>query len=268
MHDLRTALSLLLGPLALVGWALIALNVLLWRQGASKAARWLCGLAAAVLLLSACPFIANQLQRRLEDEARAEARCAPPPKGAVIVVLASGIDRSTADVHDLLRLTEGSLRRTLAAVQLAQQVPDSVLVLSGGVGRQVREADLMRSFALSLGMPEGRLVEERESHNTHENAANVSALLRPLKDRPLYLVTSAMHMPRAAAVFWSADQRICPWPVDFQHREPEWADAVIPRVDSLQKTEESVREMLGYWVYRLRGHIDARKVAQARAGGA
>ena len=33
-------------------------------------------------------------------------------------------------------------------------------------------------------------------------------------------------------------------------------------------TEESVREMLGYWVYRLRGHIDPRKVAQARAGGA
>jgi uncharacterized SAM-binding protein YcdF (DUF218 family) len=266
VHDLRTALSLLLGPLALVSWALLALNVLLWRQRAGRAARWLCGTTTLLLLVAACPFVANQLQRRLEDEALAERRCPPPPPGSVLVVLADGIDRSTSDTHDLLRLSDGSLRRMLAAVRLAHQVPDSVLVLSGGVGRQVREADLMRSFALAMGIPEVRLVEERGSDNTHENALYAGAVLQRMNDRPAYLVTSAMHMPRAAAVFWSADQRICPWPVDFQHREPEWADAVIPRVDSLQKTEESVREMLGYWVYRLRGHIDARKVAQARVG--
>lgn len=264
MHEFRFIVFSLLEPFALACWVLLGLNALLWRQKVAATSRWLCSGITAFFMLAACPFVANQLQRQLEDQALVEAKCAPPPPGSVFVVLAGGIDRSTADKDDVLRLSNDSLRRMVAGVLIAETVPESVIVLSGGTGNRVREADLMRSLALTLGMPSARLLLERESRTTYENAVRVKALLVSMGDRPAYLVTSAMHMPRAAAVFRSQGLRICAYPVDFQHREPEWADAIIPRLDSMQKTKESLREMLAYWAYRVMGYIDApQRVASA-----
>jgi uncharacterized SAM-binding protein YcdF (DUF218 family) len=266
VSDVRFLFTTFLGPVALICWALIALAVLLWRARVPAAARWLCVAITAFVMVTGCPYVANKLLRRLEkDPDILRAQCAPPAPGSVLVVLAGGLDRAAADVGDLARLSEESFRRTVAGVRLAKEVPDSLLLMSGGLGGQVREADLMGTLAVALGMPESRLLLEREARSTYQNAMRLKPLIEGFKGRPVYLVTSAMHMRRAAAVFWSSGLNVCPLPVDFQFREPEGVDAVIPRVDSMLKTTESLHEMVGYLAYRARGYIHAGALERGRA---
>lgn len=256
MSGVRFLFTTFLGPVALICWALLVLCVLLWRARAPAGARWLCAGIAAFVMVTGCPYVANKLLRSLEkDRDIARAQCAPPPPGSVLVVLAGGLDRAAADAGDLGRLSEESFRRTVAGVRLAKEVPDSVLLLSGGLGGRVREADLMGTLAAALGMPAQRLVLEREARSTYQNAMRLKPMIEGFRGRPIYLVTSAAHMPRAAAVFWSSGQPVCPLPVDFQHREPEGVDAIVPRVDSMLKTTEALHEMVGYLAYRMRGYV-------------
>lgn len=266
MSGVRFLFTTFLGPIALICWALVALGVLLWRARAPAAARWLCVAITVFILVTGCPYVANRLLRSLEkDPDIVRAQCAPPPPGSVLVVLAGGLERAAADAGDLGRLSEESFRRTVAGVRLAKEVPDSVLLMSGGLGGRVREADLMGTLAVALGMPGSRLVLEREARSTYQNAVRLKPLLQGFQDRPVYLVTSAMHMRRAAAVFWSSGLQVCPLPVDFQFREPEGVDALIPRVDSMLKTTESLHEIVGYLAYRLRGYIHADALERGRA---
>lgn len=265
MEDIRFVARVLLEPLALVTWALLALNLLLWRQRAAASARWLCALATLFLAASACPFLANGVLALLERRAAAQADCARLPAGSVFIVLAGGIDRAAGNTEDIGHLSEDSYRRTISGVHLAEPVPDSRLVVSGGYGGHVREADLMRTLAQALGMPAGRITEDRDSHTTYGNAQQVKLLLAELPGRPAYLVTSAMHMPRALATFRSAGLQVRACPVDFRHAEPEGLDAIVPRVDALLKTSDAVREILAYLVYSIQGRIDAGAAAQQRA---
>lgn len=255
MEHFRSAATLLLEPLALMSWVMLALNLMLWRRADTALLRWLCGLATVVFMLSASPYAANELQGWLEDRARALATCPSPPPRTVFVVLAGGLNGIAEDASDFGRMKDVTFRRTVAAVRIARRVPNSLLVMSGGAGERTREADVMKSLGEALGVPRESIFVERESGTTFDNARWVIPIVASLGNRPVYLVTSAMHMRRAAAVFRSTGQNICPYPVDFQRAEPEWADAAVPRTIAMLKTVECVREFVAYLVYRLQGRI-------------
>ena len=99
------------------------------------------------------------------------------------------------------------------------------------------------------------MLVERRSHSTYGNASQLLPVLQSMGDRPIYLVTSAMHMRRAAAVFASMSEHACAWPVDFQRQEPEGAQAVVPRTTAMFKTAECLREIVAYIAYRIQGRI-------------
>ena len=76
--------------------------------------------------------------------------------------------------------------------------------------------------------------------------------------RDALLVTSAVHMPRAAAVFRSAGVEIVPSPTDFNAVDTEQPELLswIPDAASLAATTIAIKERLGTLSYRLRGWID------------
>jgi len=132
-----------------------------------------------------------------------------------------------------------------------------VLLLSGGgVPGGTSEAELMASMARDLGVPAERLSLERQSDTTFEQARNIGRLLGEKDQRPIYLVTSALHMPRALATFTASGLAVCALPVDFRRVYPDWYEFLVPQLTALAKTSDVAHEVLGYLAYLLTGKID------------
>src|SRR5690606_31208749 len=112
-----------------------------------------------------------------EDGDRAEG-CVEPSGASVFVVLAGGITGTTASEDDFERLKEGSLRRVFAAARLARRAPESTVVMSGGAGGSIREADLMAGLASRMGVAERRISIDRDSTSTYESALNLAPALQ------------------------------------------------------------------------------------------
>lgn len=246
------------GPVALFGWSLVALT-LLYARPLGFGRRWLGCLALTLIYFLCCsPIVANALLGWLEQRALVEARsCGAPPDNSVFIVLGGGVSGSPHNVHDYDRLQESSLRRLIAAVALAQKTPSSILLLSGGgIEGSVSQGHLMASMAQALGVPPQRLMVESQSATTYEEARNIRQLLGESDPRPKYLVTSAVHMPRALATFTSSGMKICALPVDFRQIVAPWYETLVPQLTALTKTSEVVHESLGYVFYLLTRKID------------
>jgi uncharacterized SAM-binding protein YcdF (DUF218 family) len=114
--------------------------------------------------------------------------------------------------------------------------------------------DLARGLALS-GVPGGDLRVESRSVNTHENARNSAAILKANGLSEVLLVTSAIHMRRAAACFRHEGIAVSPVPADDGHARLAVAPAWLPRRDALTLTARCLREYLALWVYHWRGWL-------------
>ena len=78
-----------------------------------------------------------------------------------------------------------------------------------------READYVRPLWESFGIARDRIVLERDSRNTVENAIMTKALVNPKPGERWLLVTSSWHMPRSVGVFRQAGFQVEPYPVDW-----------------------------------------------------
>ena len=177
------------------------------------------------------------------------------PRIGTIVVLSGGASAST-DLPTSSRLTQGSMKRVIEAVRLYRLMNKPTIVVSGGSGNpfvKVTEAEIMRELLLDLSIPAKRIRIEGKSRDTYENAGLVQKLR--LK-RPLILVTSASHMPRALSVFRALGMRPLPAPCDFRSK---WrvGDPMrfFPSTSSLAISTAAIYEYLGTGWYDLRGRL-------------
>lgn len=117
-----------------------------------------------------------------------------------------------------------------------------------------------------MGVPAGAITLERRSRNTYENAIETKKLLDAQGIERIILVTSAMHMPRAQAIFARQGFDVIPAATDFNVTQAEWdyyftPDPAIqvfnlfPSADALDWTMRAMKEYLGIIVYRLRGWL-------------
>lgn len=271
--------KLLIEPVALVWLGLLWLTVSLWfgRASVSKKQR----MASVVLLLSfwfvASPFGANALVWSLERNYRSAELCDGASADDTIVILGGGKKGSSAAPDEVEALMEATLVRTFAGLRLWQQLERKpAVVLSGGGYGDVREADLMALLAEQAGVPAEQLLLERESRSTRENAQGVRGLFERKFDGKLdgkfeeklgeafsgtkelgaessriFLVTSAMHMPRARSTFTRFGFDVCPWPVDQRAFRPDFGGLWIPSIRPLQKSSMALHEFKGllwYWL--------------------
>jgi uncharacterized SAM-binding protein YcdF (DUF218 family) len=257
MTALGSLVSLVFDPVGLVFAALVAIAVSLWRKPSCRAAFFLSVTSALMLFVLGNPIVANHLLGLLETRAERLATCPLPGKGGIYVVLAGGIQGSIEDVQHYERLKDSSLRRVIPAVRLARQDIGSTVIMSGGIGDAIREADLMAAMAQDLGMPRERILVERESRSTAQSARLVMPMVKTPGERPVYLVSAAGHLPRAYATFQSAGLNICAYPVDFRRLHPPWTDGFLPRITALWKSIEALRELFSYAAYVMLGSISS-----------
>ncbi|MGB0722771.1 MAG: YdcF family protein [Gammaproteobacteria bacterium] len=115
--------------------------------------------------------------------------------------------RRVAVVLGLGLLPDGSppplLRRRVArgVEQVHNGTCDAVLLCGGWTSGPEPEADAMARLAREAGLAADRIILERHSTTTWENALFARAIVRELKLRRLTLVTDELHMRRALWCF-------------------------------------------------------------------
>lgn len=107
----------------------------------------------------------------------------------------------------------------------------------------------------SSGVPERALRVEAESTNTHENATDSATMLRAAGDTSVLLITSDIHMRRAAAAFRREGLRVSPVPVTERDTRLFDAPRWLPSRGALTLTARCLREYVALWAYGQRGWL-------------
>jgi uncharacterized SAM-binding protein YcdF (DUF218 family) len=254
-------LPLLVYPL---GLACLLILISFFLSGKKKWKTTVLIFSVAILWLGGNRWISASLARSLEW------RYIPSgdlPAADVIVVLGGGTEpglfpRPMAEVN-----SAGD--RVLYAARLYHNGKAPHLLLSGGYDSilETRPASpaLEMSQILELtGVPPEALWLEEKSTNTYENALYCAQILQEKGINRIILVTSALHMPRALALFEHQGLEVIPAPADFAITQQEWQNLLhpnlptllinlIPNASSLGQTTNALKEYIGIEVYRLKG---------------
>ena len=125
------------------------------------------------------------------------ARTDPNPARPYLVVLGAAV------YGDQPSLT--LVRRLEGALNYMNTYPDSVAIVSGGMGKgeTVTEAQAMHDWLLRHGIPEERILMEPKATSTRENLSCSFDLIRERGDEPdrnVAIVSSAYHLYRAKSM--------------------------------------------------------------------
>lgn len=226
----------------------------LWRGRVRAAMRWCAAVLAVLVSLTVFP-LGDLLLASLEDHYPAQ-----PDLSAAdgIIVLGGAEDIGPYARWGGPQLNDGGERVVVGAV-LAARFPNAKLVFTGGSAKLTgavnsnHPSEMTRDLWLALGVDPARIVLERASRNTSENALLTLDMIKPKPQEKWILVTSAFHMPRSMETFDRAGwQNIVAWPVDF--RSGDLARGATWRLDdSLADVNTALKEYLGLWVYRMTG---------------
>jgi len=201
-----------------------------------------------VLLLPSLPLTARFLTEPLERAAGPY--CEPEALRSqgvnYIVVLAGSL------VLSELGPADGwgpSLPRIMEGIRLARDLPESVLVLSGGCLPHIKsQPEAMKVLPTQLGIQPTRLLIKVGALDTRDEANVLQDIIR---EAPFALVTSAIHMKRAQRLFSQNGMHpiACPcarriWP------DSPWYHWIIPNATSLKDSTDALHEYLGIvWAY-------------------
>ena len=232
----------------------LGISIILMLTGLVLRRQMLIWLSLSVLWISSTPLVSSSLMRAAEGWTGRHVAADVDHADAIVVlgglrVIAPGAG-ATSEWQDpdrffggleLFRLDKAPLLIFTGAPHSWQ--PDSRL-----------EGEILKRFAIEMGVPAGRIITTGRVLNTAQEAAAVSALLleRQLESPRVLLVTSAYHMPRAQALFERAGMGVTPFPVDFQVSSESELDIrdFLPQAGALLQTQTAIREAYGrlfYW---------------------
>ena len=214
----------------------------------------------ALLLLAVCGFspLGNILLYPLEQRFPAWNASRGAPDG--IIILGGSIDADLSVAHGT-SVVRSAPDRIITAAALARRYPDARLVFTGGsanlISNDAREADFAGDLFESLGIAKSRLIIERQSRNTVENAEFTRDLVKPKPGERWLLITSAYHMPRSVGLFRKAGFDVEACPVDWHvGGVSDLISFNKTAVEGLSYTDMAMREWMGLIAYRLNGKMD------------
>ena len=178
------------------------------------------------------------------------------PNADLIVLLSGGMGANT-NISPYAEMYMGADRVWQAArLYHAGKAPRIVLT---GLESNESTVPLLKD----LGVPEDAILVDNYSLNTEENAKytvellrNANMLVGGVKPKVL-LVTSAFHMKRSVLIFqkYAPGLEIIPAPSDFEVlADTDTAvsfSAFLPNAGALSRTSIHLRELIGYWGYKI-----------------
>jgi uncharacterized SAM-binding protein YcdF (DUF218 family)/lysophospholipase L1-like esterase len=155
----------------------------------------------------------------------------------VIVVLGAGV------IGDCVPNLNG-MRRVVRGARLFREGRAPFLVITGGAAPgECPVADAMARMARELGVPADKILVERESRSTWENAQRTAPLLRDRSIGRILLVTDRLHMRRAVGVFAKEGFAV----------EPSAVPIYEGHIDNVSMLSAGIHEAAALTYYHLRG---------------
>jgi uncharacterized SAM-binding protein YcdF (DUF218 family) len=184
-----------------------------------------------------------------------------PPGRVAVVLLGSGsytvLDwtNSRTAVPDPI-----GLARTLEAARVYKLIDPAWVISSGGsVSRRsvsVPPGEVMKDTLLRLGVDASRVIVKDLAFDTHDEALNLSTLLPSLRVDHVVLVTSGVHMRRAAATFRAAGIAVIPAPArEDLGGSPSWSTSYLPSWYGLFESALVGHEIFGWMYYKAKGWL-------------
>jgi len=252
--------SKLLGPLCdpfILAVVLAVCALVFWKR--RRLSFRLLVISIALLLIFGSGLVATALARSLESQSRDSGLNVPPAQAIVVL---GGAIHMPGGIHHQTGLIDAS-DRLLAAFRLYRAGKAPLIFCSGGnnplagYAGQTAESVWFARLLEEWDVPSAAIEVESGSINTHENAVRTYQALAPRGIRRILLVTSAMHMPRAAGAFRKVGFDVIAAPADFHSgwREPGILIQCLPSASNLGNSEAALHEWLGIAVYRLHGWI-------------
>jgi uncharacterized SAM-binding protein YcdF (DUF218 family) len=245
-------LDFITSPLLAI-WLLILLSLLaqLWKR--SRVAMIANLTAVVIFWLTGTSVVTNVLVREFE------LRYVPSgeiPLGDAIVVLA-GVTGRAYQPQPVPHLGQGADRLVYAA-KLYKEGKAPLVIFSGNQF----ESDEMAEVMELLGVPRTAILEEdARLKNTYGGARDLIGQLVSHHVHKVLLVTSAIRMPRALAVFRHLGIDAIPAPTDFLTRTGAATQplnvlgALVPNMADLGAFTAACHEFFGLVGYRLTGWI-------------
>lgn len=233
----------------------LALGLVLRLLGRRRAGRALIAgalaafLAAAMLPLGA--WLISPLENRFPQPAL-------PVRVDGVIVLGGAIEPGLSADRKAIALN-GNAERLVAFAALARRYPEAKLVFTGGSGNLMqpdqREGDWLGAFLDAAGIARERVLIERDSRNTDDNARMGKALAQPRGGEVWVLVTSARHMPRSVGVFRRQAWPVIPYPADYLTPRAVGWSLGFDVAGGFAALDAAAYEWLGLAYYRLTGRI-------------
>ncbi len=215
-------------------------------------------LAGGGLWAFSTPKAANFLLATLEGD-YPEQRVETLPKAGAIVLLGGALmpPRPPRQYADLMMASD----RVLHAWRLFRAERAPIIVVSGGQlpwnDAERSEAEVIADLLVTWGVPAERIVVEKASRNTRDNAVLTKALLDERGIGQVLLVTSASHMRRALATFVHVGIEAVPAATD-QQAVPNSMETLLdwmPNAEQLFMSTVALKEHLGWYYYRGKGWL-------------
>lgn len=157
-----------------------------------------------------------------------------------------------------ITLTRGG-NRIWSSCKLLSRDKVERLIISGGHGSLVEaysEAYLLRKDLIEMGYSPERIIAEGTSLNTFQNAVNTKLILDSIGVSKVLLITSALHMKRAKAIFEKQGIEVVPFSTDpYTGSTIPWYQWLYPQMHSFDLWSQYLHEVVGYWVYSWKGYL-------------
>lgn len=221
-----------------------------------RLARWLWLLALLVFYVFQSGLTNDLLLRPLELSYPPMSASVLAPQDAVIVLAGSVTGQPVTNTPTLLGTS--TLPRLICGITYWRTGVAPLLVVSGGSGDPFEPlpsaAEVMQTLAIQLGVPESAIMTETHSRTTAENAVEVRRRFPRLQR--IVLVTSALHLPRATALFRKQGFEVTPAPCDYRTAAGAWElRDFLPNAGNLANIGQAVHEYVGLALFRALGRL-------------
>lgn len=238
-------------PVFVLPTGIVALLVVfaLWRKK-----RWPLVVALAVLYVGSVPYVGTRLIGWVETRVPALTVAEAGPADAIVVL--GGILGPKARPESVANLMDTG-ERFEAGVQLRQADRAPKLVFTGAKmgwkDTTATEGDELKRLAVARGIPADSILVTGYVGNTADEAREVAQMMQAQGWKRIILVTTGWHMPRSAYQFKKAGVDCILFPVDFRHDPGRRTTSIdfVPRGEAWWQTETALREVYGYWFYRI-----------------
>jgi uncharacterized SAM-binding protein YcdF (DUF218 family) len=252
---LSKILPLFVMPLG-VSLALAIIALVLLRKGKLRTAAAFLLVSIVNLYVMSTPFVGEWLYARVESNYPPVPMARVPNANCMIVL--GGVVQAPAPPRIDIEFND-SVDRVHKAAELFHAGKAPYVIVTGGnqpwSTTQKSEAELIRDLLVQWKVPEEVIMLEASSRNTRENAMFTRNVINAINCEEALLVTSAAHMPRAVAAFQSVGISVTPVSTDVRVADTDRVMVMdfLPDARALKMSSDAIREMVGQWIYELRG---------------